>query len=90
MSAELISAVAGGLLSLALSYIPGLNTYWNELEGQHKRAWMAVLILAAAAGAYLGACQGWWNGSCGNWQLYLEAALAALVANQSIYKLTKG
>ena len=90
MDAQLLSAVAGGVLSLVISYVPGINAWWDKLEGQYKRTAMGVLILAAAGGAYVGACQGYWVGECGNWQSYLEAALAALVANQSIYKLTKG
>ena len=90
MSAELLSAVAGGVLSLIMSYVPGVKTWWDGLTGQYRRTVMGVLILAAAGGAYWGACAGYWQGECGNWQMYLQMALAALVTNQSVYKITKG
>ena len=90
MSEQLVSAIAGAAISLGLSYIPGLKGLWEPLEGVQKRFVMAVLMLVTAAGAYGGACQGFWGGECGNWQLYAEAFFAALVANQAAYQITKG
>ena len=90
MSSELISALASMVLSLALSYTPGLKTKWEELQSDQKRFVMFVLLVVVATSSYYGACSGYWAGECGNWQAYAQALIAALVAIQSVFKLTKG
>jgi len=91
MNAELLSGIVGVGLSLAMSYIPGLSTAWGKLPGDQKRTLMGVLILAAGGVVYFGACAEWWGGLvCGDWETLGRAILSALVANQSVYKLTKG
>lgn len=89
MDAQLISAIVGAGLSLALSYIPGLAGEWEKLPSDQKRAFMGFLILVTAAGAYLGVAYGLVDGPA-DWRLYVEAALSALVANQGMYQITKG
>jgi hypothetical protein len=91
MNAELLSAIAGLVISLALSYIPGLADKWAGLDGTVKRAVMGILIMVVGLVSYAGTCQGWWgSGDCGNWQTLAASILAALIANQSIYQITKG
>lgn len=98
MSIELLSLIAGALLSLAFSYVPGLKEKWQPLSEEHKRAYMALMLLVTAA-ALLGlSCAGWleqlWPGlgiSCSQ-----EGALAlvrifimAMVSNQATFRLSK-
>ena len=46
MNPEVLSAAAGVLLSLAFSYLPGLNGWFSSLDGTHKRLVMlAALVL---------------------------------------------
>ena len=68
LSPELISTVAGILLSLGFSYIPGLADWFNRLgeypDGTHdggtrKRLVMLALLLLVPAGAFGLACSGW-------------------------------
>jgi len=75
MTAEMISASAGILLSLVFSYVPGLSDWFNALDGAHKRLVMlAALVLPACSQAGL--------------LSLLEALIAALVANQATYMIS--
>ena len=56
MSANELSVIAGILLSLAFSYIPGLNVKFAELDPLYKRLIMLGLLVAAAAGVFGLAC----------------------------------
>ena len=92
MSAEQLGAVAGVLLSLAFSYIPGLSGKFDALETTTKRLIMAGLLLVVAVGA-LGL-------SCLNVVVTVDCSqsgliglinvyIAALVANQAMFVITK-
>lgn len=87
-----LAAAAGILLSLAFSYIPGLSGWYDAQTAQTKALVMAGVLLVVAAGA-LGL-------SCANWGTYfecnkvglqsaIEVFIAALIANQAVYGLTK-
>jgi hypothetical protein len=91
MTPELLVSIAAIILSLAFSYIPGLDVKFAALEGVHKRLVMLGLILATAAGTYGLSCAGWVDattcdqeGIRGLVQLFIYAA----VANQSAYMLS--
>lgn len=56
MSAELLSLIAGAILSLAFAYIPGLKTLFNKQQGTTKRLVLAIALALAAAGAYGANC----------------------------------
>lgn len=92
---ELISSIAGILLSLAFSYIPGAKEWFAKLTGEYKRLVMLGSLLLAAAAIMVLACTGWAadlgiNITCdrpGFIQL-LTAFLAAFVANQATYQIT--
>ena len=72
MSAELLSTIAGAILSLLFSYVPGLSGWYQKLGengdgvdgGTARRLFMLGLLVLTAAGAYGLACSGW--GSAGN------------------------
>ena len=55
---EVLSAAAGVLLSLAFSYLPGLNGWFASLEGTHKRLVMLAALVLVAAGAFALSCAG--------------------------------
>lgn len=96
MTPELLSAVAGVLLSLAFSYIPGLNTKYAALSDEWKKLTMLGLLLVVAAGTFGLACAGLLTdlfgmtitcdkaGAIGLVQVFLFAAFG----NQTAYKLT--
>ncbi len=91
MSAEQLAAIAGVILSLIFSYIPGISDWYSALEATQKRLVMAVLLLAVAGGVFGGSCGGIWatvtcdkSGALG----LVSAVIAALVANQATYQLS--
>lgn len=95
MSAELISAIAGGLLSLGFSYIPGLNVWFAGLESIYKRLIMAGLLLLVSAAVFGLGCTSWAAGwgieaTCDQpgLQVMIGAFIAALVANQATYQIS--
>lgn len=93
MDASLLSALGGGLLSLAFAYIPGLSDWFDKLTTVSKRLVMAVALLLVSIGAVALACgqiaipgvaivcdQAGVTGVAWNF-------VFALVANQSAYTL---
>jgi hypothetical protein len=96
MSAQLLSAVAGALLSLLCSYIPGLSDWYAALDGTHKRLWMLAALCAVAAGSLGLSCLGIGQAggvalpACSSQgaQTLVEALVIALAANQSTYLIS--
>lgn len=95
MTADTLSASAAILLSLAFSYIPPLNQYYQQLDATAKRLVMLIALLVTAAGAFTLTCAGFASvlglplscdtpGALG----LLRALIAALVANQATYALS--
>lgn len=60
MTAELLASVAGIILSLGFSYIPGLNTRFARLEGTYKRLIMTSMLVIVGGAIYALSCTGWW------------------------------
>lgn len=103
MSAELLSTIAGAVLSLLFSYVPGLSNWYQKLGqngdgvdgGTARRLIMLGLLLLTAVGSIGLACTGWGASfgmtlTCdqpGIVGLIQELALAVM-ANQSTYSLT--
>ena len=58
MSVESLALIAGAVLSLLFSYIPGLNASFAGLGSEVKRLIMAGLLLAVAASVYGLSCAG--------------------------------
>lgn len=95
MSAESLSATAGIVLSLILSYVPGLSTLYNGLESAWKRLILLVLLALVAAGVMGIACAGWgaaWGiaVTCdqAGLQALLSAFVLALIGSQAAYAIT--
>jgi len=91
MTAEQIAAVAAVILSLLMSYVPGLNAWYGNLDSTVKRLIMAFLLLVVTGGALGLSCAGLDKGfecsQAGLWQA-VQVFIAALVANQAAYMLT--
>ena len=99
MIPETLATMAGILLSLIFSYIPGLSDWYARLDGAYKRLLMLGALLAAAGFSLAAACLGWAQFFAGSgWGLpdcsqtglgdLLRALLLALVANQTTYLIT--
>lgn len=89
MTPEALSALSGLVLSLALSYIPGLNKVFDGLSADQKRVTVGGLLVLCALGSLAYTCQLSTECLTANWQQYVSVLIAALVANQSAYLLTK-
>lgn len=91
VSPEVLSTMAGAVLSLLMSYVPGLRTKFAALIPEVKRLWMLGL-LAGVTGAIAGlSCAGVLAGvTCtevGLWQL-LWMFILALIGNQAMFEIT--
>ena len=95
MTAEYLAGIAGVVLSLVFSYVPGLNTWFSGLDGTIKRLAMLVLLVVVALGSFGLACSGWGADfglklTCDRTGLIglLQALGLAVIANQSAYAIT--
>lgn len=91
MTSEQLSTIAGVLLSLLFSYLPGLNEKFERLDRVAKRLVMLGLLLLSSGSVYALSCAGLLpRVSCdqeGLWGL-VEAFIGAMIANQSAYLLS--
>ena len=91
MDATLLASIAGIVLSLAFSYIPGLDTWYAVRDGTVKRLIMlGVLLLTALATFGLSCAKLWPTVTCdqaGAMKL-VEALIFAAITNQSAYLLS--
>lgn len=86
-----IAAVAGILLSLLFSYVPGARDWFDMLEGTHKRLVMLGLLAVASIGIFVLGCAGvieglpcTQDGAVGVLKLFI----AAMVTNQTAYTIS--
>ncbi len=87
MDTELLMAVAGFVLSLAFSYVPGLQNKFGELGSEHKRLVMLVCLVAAVGFIWGAGCLDLW-GVCYAWQDVVRGFFIALVTNQGTFLIT--
>ena len=92
LTPEFLSLIAGTIISLALSYIPGLKAWYEKLSGDWKRFILLVCLALAAAGVFALGCAGFITTaiSCdkmGVWAMVQYFILAA-IASQGTYQLT--
>jgi len=100
MTPETLSASAGVLLSIALNYIPGLNTQFDRLSANAQRAVMALLLAFSAVGLALWTCTGpdalsissaslcSDAGGGVNWRAVVQSFVFALMANQAADRIS--
>jgi hypothetical protein len=91
MNATLLASIAGIVLSLLFSYVPKLSESFAVLDGVYKRLIMAGLLVVVAGFTFGLSCANVVSsvtcdqaGAIG----LLEALIAALVANQSVYAIS--
>jgi len=88
---EWLALIAGALLSLLFSYVPGLSDWFAKLDGTHKRLVMLALLAVVTGVAFGLGCAGVLGGvACDQAGAVsvLYAFVLALVANQGVYNIT--
>lgn len=92
MSSELLVSIAGVVLSLLFSYVPGVSDWFEELERKYKQSLMGVLLILVAGAVFGLSCAGLVDyvvcdqaGALGLVGLLIEA----LIANQGMYLITR-
>lgn len=95
MSATTLSLIAGTMLSLVFSYLPGMRELFDNLEPTEKRLVMLGFLVITAITVQSLACLGWgveWGISltCDRAGLagLLEQLVIAIIANQSVYAIS--
>lgn len=91
LSPETLAMIAGVILSLIFSYIPGARNWFDQYAPEAKRLIMLVLLAVVAFGSYGLACAGILTGIACTvpgaidvvWTLIL-----AVIANQAAYSIS--
>lgn len=87
---DLLSYVAGVLLSLAFSYFPGAEKWFKTLDGTQKRLVLLAALSLSAVGLFAWGCAQPGvvtcdtNGALKMFQLLVQAA----IASQAVYTAT--
>lgn len=91
MDAAFLSQIAGVLLSLAFSYVPGLREWYDGFDSPRKALFMAGLLFLAASVIFAAACGGIYATGISCTQdgalSLIKVFIAALIANQGAYAL---
>lgn len=94
MSVELLVSIASVLLSLAVAYVPGLNTKYDQLDKAGKARVMAIALILVAGGIFGLACANLLvlfglTIACtvADAVTLVQVLVAALVANQAAFTL---
>lgn len=92
LTPEILAGIAGAIISLLFSYIPGLSTWFAALGEEVKRLVMAGIMLAAVIAIWLMSCGGLLSSGVVCDQVGLMQVawiyILAVMANQGIYKIT--
>jgi hypothetical protein len=95
MTAEILALVAGVIISLLFSYIPGLNVKFGVLASETKRVILLGLMLAVGIVAFLLSCTTFGGNfgipvvcTQGGLSELIKAFVLAAIANQTTYQLT--
>jgi hypothetical protein len=95
MQAESLSLIAGTLLSLFFSYIPGAKNWFENFDAQVKRLIMLSLIILSSAAVFGLSCLGWGTEigiavSCNQKGLFglVQQVVLAIIANQGIFAIS--
>ena len=91
LTPEVISGLAGALISLACSYIPGLSDWFGALTAKQKSGIMAIVLIVVAGAAFGLSCANVIQSiPCTQDGLVrlAQTVFAALVANQAVYSIS--
>jgi hypothetical protein len=91
MTSQTLLIILGAALSLLLSYIPGLATWFQPLPDDKKRFIMLIMLVVITGAIFGLSCVGWMDavtcdkpGAIG----LITAFLLALMANQSTFAIS--
>ena len=94
MTVELLVAIAGGFLSLALAYVPKVKEWYEPKTPEQKAQIMAALLIAATLGVFGLACANLLvlfglEVACtaASAVQLLQLLLVALAANQAVFSI---
>jgi hypothetical protein len=92
LTPEILGTIAGAVLSILFSYIPGLNTWFAAKDNTQKRGLMALLLLITSAGVFGLGCAGILNAgiACSNDGAIqiVWIFLLGIIGNQSAYSIS--
>jgi len=96
MTPEILAGAVAVLLSLAFSYIPGLNAWYAALGKEVKQLIMLLLMVVVAGVSYGLACAGWLADLTGivmacdkaSFLGLVKTLVVAIIANQGVYSLS--
>jgi len=95
MTADSPSLLAGTILSLAFSYIPGLRERFAALDATRKRLILLGMLLACSAAIYGLACSDWGSAwgislacSRSGFSELIRLTILAIIANQGVYQIS--
>lgn len=95
MTATLLSGVAGVILSLLFSYVPGLNTKFAAQSEEQKKLWMLGLLVLVAAATFGLSCTKYgamigipFQCTDAGAVEIIKILAAAVIANQATYSIT--
>ena len=88
MTAQVLSGLAGAILSLIFSYLPGAAPWFDTLTPTQRRLTMAGLMLAVTVVVMTWKCNLQTECLTASWQDYLTVYASALVANQTIFQVS--
>lgn len=91
ITSAVLVAVAGAVLSLILSYVPGLNTKYAALPEEYKKLVMLGLLVLVSGFIFLSSCLNWWVWvECSKQGVlsFVEVFVLAIMGNQSAFGLS--
>jgi hypothetical protein len=91
MTETTLASLAGIVLSVAFSYIPGLRDKFAQLSADYKRLVMLGSLLAVVLGVFGLSCVGYYpqiTCDAAGAKTLIELFVAALIANQAAYMIT--
>lgn len=91
MTVEMIVAFLGVVISIAASYVPGFNDWFNGLAATTKRLFMLGAGLLVIGGAFGLSCAGLMSYFVCSWAGALDAVklfFAYVIANQATYLIS--
>ena len=91
MTEQTISTIAGIIISLIFSYVPGAKDYFETIDSNKRRLVMLAILAVATAGIFGATCAGYSTGAtCDNdgAQSLVRIFISAMIANQATFLVT--
>ena len=95
VTADFLSMLAGIVLSLVFSYVPGAKQWFRKMDTDRQRLVMLAFLALTAAGVWALACAGWGSDfglalTCdrGGLVALIKAFIYALISNQATHRIT--